>query len=501
MPVRASRWLREHEADLVSLLASDHPRVGLLNLTEQLGKIGSWWVNLPDYTITWSDEVYRIHGVTRDSYDPELETAVGFFHPDDRDAFRAAVTTAARDELPFTFSLRLVRKDTELRYVKCRGVTIRGPDGVPEAIFGVLIDVSEQQEVNLKLEKIAYVDVLTRLANRRQFDEVLEREWHRAVREQNALSLIMLDVDRFKSFNDLYGHLAGDECLQTVAGALAYVVHRPADLVARYGGEEFAVILPATGAVGAEEVAYAVRAAVAALGITHAGNISCGGSVTASLGVCTAYPQQDGPTSAWFALIAEADALLYEAKRTGRNRVVSSACLGQGGSAPLPENEEERLAALAIYEQAGAARRTSELDRIAQLAAKLTSSPIGLVTLFGSIEQKFIGSHGLEGVDGMPRDLSFCSHTILGNDPLVVPDMTRDSRFEANPFVTGAFHVRYYAGAPILSEASGQHVGTVCIIDKSARAETSPAQRALLTDLAKMAFTLLEEKVSSPVSA
>ena len=149
----------------------------------------------------------------------------------------------------------------------------------------------------------------------------------------------------------------------------------------------------------------------------------------------------------------------------------------------------------------GAARRTSELDRIAQLAAKLTSSPIGLVTLVGDKEQKFIGSHGLEGVDGMPRDLSFCSHTILGSGPFVVPDMTRDSRFEANPFVTGAFHVRYYAGAPILSGASGHHIGTVCIIDKSARAETSPAQRALLTDLAKMAVTLLEEKVSSPVCA
>lgn len=129
------------------------------------------------------------------------------------------------------------------------------------------------------------------------------------------------------------------------------------------------------------------------------------------------------------------------------------------------------------------------------------SSPVGLVTLVGSKEQKFVGSYGMGEADGMPRDLSFCSYTILGDSPFVVPDMTRDRRFEANPFVTGAFHLRYYAGAPILSEASGHRIGTVCVIDKSARAETSPAQRALLTDLAKMAATLLEEKVSPPVCA
>ena len=111
MTVRASLWLREHEADLISLLAIDHAEIGLLSLAEQLGQIGNWRVTLPDYTITWSDEVYHIHGVTRDSYTPEVDTAIGFFHPDDRDAVRTALTSAARNETPFSISLRLIRAD------------------------------------------------------------------------------------------------------------------------------------------------------------------------------------------------------------------------------------------------------------------------------------------------------------------------------------------------------------------------------------------------------
>lgn len=497
MTAGASQWLDEHKADTQALLAIKDEKNSLLELAEQLCHVGHWRVSLPDYSITWSTTVYHIHGVTPDCYSPEIKTAIGFYHPDDRDIVTTAVTMAAQDGTPFEFSARLIRADGSLRYVKSRGLTLPGPHGAPAAIFGVFLDVTEQQEANLKLEQIAYVDALTGLANRRQFDEVLECEWRRAICEQTALSLVMLDVDRFKMFNDTYGHLAGDHCLRTVAGAAASVVRRPGDLTARYGGEEFALILPVTEAKGAEEVAYAVRAAIEALGLTHAANISCGGVVTASIGVSTAYPQADGPATAWLDLIAEADAMLYEAKRTGRNRVVSPANIDCGGTAPLSENEAARLAALAVYERAGATRRTAELDRIAQLAATLTSAPIGLVSLVGRDEQRFAGNYGLEGVDSTGRDVSFCAHTILGDDPFVVPDATRDSRFEENALVTGDFGLRYYAGAPIISKTTGHRLGALCIIDKSARVETSPAQRALLADLAKMAATLLEEKITS----
>ena len=497
MTANASRWVDEHKADAAALVSTGYEHSALLELTEQLCHVGHWRISLPDYAVTWSTTVYHIHGVTPDGYTPDIETAISFYHPDDRAAVTAAVTTAARDGTPFEFALRLIRADGALRYVKCRGLTLPGPDSAPAVIFGVFLDVTEQQEVNLQLEQIAHVDVLTGLANRRHFDELLKREWHRALREQTALSLVMLDIDRFKSFNDLYGHPAGDDCLRTVARALAAAMQRPGDRAARYGGEEFALILPVTEAAGAEKVAQAARSAIAALGLNHAGNTACGGVVTASLGVSTVYPQPGGPADAWCDLIAEADALLYEAKRSGRNKVVSPMSIECNGAAKLADNEAERLAALAMYVQAGATRRTAELDRIAQLAATLTSAPIGLVSLVGRDEQRFAGNFGLEGVDRTGRDVSFCAHTILGDDPFVVPDATRDSRFEQNALVTGDLGLRYYAGAPIISETTGHRLGALCIIDKSARTETSQAQRALLTDLAKMAAMLLEEKATS----
>ena len=499
MTAVTSLYRNEYRAEVAILLAMEREKCSLLELAEQLGHLGHWRVNLSDGALTWSTVVYHIHGVTPDCYTPDVNTAIGFYHPDDRGVVASTLAVAARDGTPFEFSLRLVRADGELRYVKSRGLTLSNPDGIPTAIFGVFLDVTEQQQANLKLEQIAYIDALTLLANRRQFDEMLEREWRRAIREQTALSLIMLDIDRFKSFNDQYGHPAGDHCLRTVAGAVTRVVKRPGDLAARYGGEEFAVILPLTEAAGAETVAHAVRAAVAALELTHAGNASCGGIVTVSLGVATAYPQPGGSPAAWLDLVAEADALMYEAKRTGRNKVVSPISVGCAGGAPLPANEADRLAALAVYERAGATRRTADFDRIARLAATLTSSQIGLVTLVGQNEQRFAGNFGLEGVEGTGRDVSFCAHTILGDEPFVVPDATRDSRFEQNVQVTGDIGVRYYAGAPIVSETTGHKLGAVCVVDTSARGETSPAQRALLTDLAKMAATLLEEKVTSSI--
>jgi len=171
--------------------------------------------------------------------------------------------------------------------------------------------------VNTQLERISKFDSMTGVHNRRSFDGAIEEEWRRAVRLGNPLSLMLLDLDLFKEFNDLYGHPAGDECLRRVATLLKESLQRVSDLVARYGGEEFVVILPNTWLAGATEMAERIRAGVQDLAITHEAAAERG-VVTVSLGVACMVPT---PTSSPSALVEAADAALYRAKRDGRNRV------------------------------------------------------------------------------------------------------------------------------------------------------------------------------------
>jgi diguanylate cyclase (GGDEF)-like protein/PAS domain S-box-containing protein len=177
----------------------------------------------------------------------------------------------------------------------------------------------EQLEIaNQELQRLACVDGLTQVANRRRFDEYLNAEWRRLVREQRPLSLILCDIDYFKLYNDTYGHLAGDFCLQQVAGVLRQSLRRPADLVARYGGEEFAMILPNTDITRAAFIAEDVRKRVRGLKIPHAES-PVSQYVTLSLGVATSIPTSDISAQE---LIAAADEALYQAKNEGRDRVV-----------------------------------------------------------------------------------------------------------------------------------------------------------------------------------
>ncbi|MEC4719007.1 diguanylate cyclase [Noviherbaspirillum sp. CPCC 100848] len=168
------------------------------------------------------------------------------------------------------------------------------------------------------LGRLSAEDALTRLANRREFDRRLSIEWNRARRDGHALSLVLIDVDCFKNYNDHYGHPAGDACLQKVADALQSVVRRSADLVARFGGEEFVVLLPATDAADAAALAERMRRQVSDLQIPHAASRVAAG-ITVSLGVATLTPGDAGQPPD---LVAAADAALYRAKEQGRNRVV-----------------------------------------------------------------------------------------------------------------------------------------------------------------------------------
>jgi diguanylate cyclase (GGDEF)-like protein/PAS domain S-box-containing protein len=185
----------------------------------------------------------------------------------------------------------------------------------------VFRDVTEQKLLEDRLRELSATDGLTLLANRRSFDEQLERQWHQATRHGEPVSLVMIDIDHFKSYNDLYGHGAGDKCLQQVATALAAGVRREGALVARYGGEEFAVILPRTDAATAQEIAEGLRRRVEALGIAHSG-APTSSRITISVGISTRTPPQ---THDFEDLMQSADDALYKAKEGGRNGVVSSA--------------------------------------------------------------------------------------------------------------------------------------------------------------------------------
>lgn len=177
--------------------------------------------------------------------------------------------------------------------------------------------LTELKVANQNLQLLANVDSLTKLANRRSFDDYIETEWERMKRSQAPLSLIMCDVDFFKNYNDKYLHPTGDKCLVQVATAMRNAVRRTGDLVARYGGEEFAVILPNTDAVGAVSVAENVRSAVRKLQIEHQASAVCD-YVTVSVGVSTIIPTHEND---FHTLIDAADRALYQSKSLGRDRV------------------------------------------------------------------------------------------------------------------------------------------------------------------------------------
>jgi diguanylate cyclase (GGDEF)-like protein len=184
----------------------------------------------------------------------------------------------------------------------------------------------ELEDLNHLLQDLSSLDGLTGILNRRRFDEVLEMEWKRAARSRTNLSLIMIDIDCFKLYNDSYGHLEGDECLKKVAEALGGNLRRAGDVLARYGGEEFAVIMPETDDEGAEVVAERLRLSIQEAGIPHDKSPVID-YVTVSLGTATVIP---GTETSPKALIAAADKALYQAKQEGRNRTIRSSAISAG---------------------------------------------------------------------------------------------------------------------------------------------------------------------------
>jgi len=175
------------------------------------------------------------------------------------------------------------------------------------------------EEANKQLQKLSAQDGLTNIPNRRRFDEVMHSEWHRAMRHCSTLSVIMIDIDFFKLYNDHYGHQDGDHCLRKVASLLRGSIQRESDMLARYGGEEFAVILPETGIHGASEVAEQMRKQILDAEIPHQQSTVCP-FITISIGVAAAVPERSSDPDG---LIKAADKALYQSKQAGRNQVTT----------------------------------------------------------------------------------------------------------------------------------------------------------------------------------
>lgn len=247
-------------------------------------------------------------------------------HEDERESIVNFCVSQSQSGVDHEADYRALTPDGSYVWIRDVVHVVRTPEGEVEALVGFMFDISERKKneqellrLKAELEALSYLDGLTGLSNRRMFDLALEREWASAYRNQQPLSLVLIDIDCFKEYNDHYGHLAGDDCLRRVAEVLKLAAARPRDVVARFGGEEFVLILPETSAEAAKLVAEKCRRALIEEMIPHRLSRT-GAYLSLSLGVGTRTPSLDDNA---VMLIESVDRLLYRAKQEGRNRVVS----------------------------------------------------------------------------------------------------------------------------------------------------------------------------------
>jgi diguanylate cyclase (GGDEF)-like protein/PAS domain S-box-containing protein len=288
-------------------------------ITDKYGKyimFNNWWVTRLGYT----DDEFK-----------ELKN-IDITHPDDIEKTKAMVLTLINGEAQNSrIEKRFVRKDKSIFWGDLSVSAIKDSNDII-SIVGMITDITERKQIEdalreaknkvdeyaEELYRLTTLDGLTKIANRRRFDEYLTIEWQRHLRQQEPITLILIDIDYFKNYNDHYGHQGGDDCLIHVAQAIAEMAKRPSDLVARYGGEEFVVILPNTNIDGGAIVAESIRHSIECLAIPHAKS-DVSNYVTLSLGVAAIIPSINSKLED---LIACADKALYEAKHNGRNRSV-----------------------------------------------------------------------------------------------------------------------------------------------------------------------------------
>lgn len=302
------RLLAEHSSDIVMEVGTDRLTAYVSpSCTRLLG-----W--LPEELIGRGPEAFILP-----EYLPVIEADV------------AALDAGARDE--GTLVLQLRKKDGGSLWVEGKARIVRTDEtgGVGELV-AVFRDISERKKLEDQLALAAATDGLTGIFNRRAFDERLEREWANTVQRGGQIALLLIDIDRFKDFNDTYGHQAGDDCLRVVALAARNALQPAEGMIARYGGEEFVAILPGFDLPRAVETAEQVRSAVWTAEIPHLKNQDGRGRVTVSIGTATALSRAGGTIRMPEGLLLAADGALYKAKHNGRNRVETALLLAPEGS-------------------------------------------------------------------------------------------------------------------------------------------------------------------------
>jgi diguanylate cyclase (GGDEF)-like protein len=313
---QAAREAHRHwEGEAARRAASE----ALLAEAQVVARLGSAEVDLVTGQLTCSHELLRLFEFDPADGAPSLEEFTGRYHPDDRHVRDELLQKALEDGEPYEFDIRVVMKDGSFRWFQVKNRLSRDASGKVIRLIGAFRDITPERELqaalmqaNTRLQALATVDSLTGLYNRRALQAFLTQEFERWARSRStsSVSIVFLDIDLFKDYNDAFGHPAGDQALAQV-GRILQQNARAADVVARYGGEEFIVLMPDTGADGAIVGAERMRAAIESAPWPHR-------SVTASFGVATTTLS----TKTQSALVSEADAALYVAKRSGRNTVV-----------------------------------------------------------------------------------------------------------------------------------------------------------------------------------
>lgn len=284
-----------------------------------------WKIDWASMKFTYiGPQIEQLLGWSRDSWISVEDWAIRM-HAEDRESVVNFCVSQSKAGVDHEADYRALTKNGGHVWIRDVVHVVRSENGEIDSLIGFMFDISERKKAEEKmislqrqLEVFSFEDGLTGVANRRRFDSNLDVEWASARRGAQPLSLIMLDLDFFKQYNDHYGHMQGDDCLKSLAQALNLAATRPRDIVARFGGEEFVLLLPETDENAALQVAEHCQRIIEKLQIPHAAS-AVGRFVTASMGVGTIKQPSAEMEPRHF--IEAVDKLLYKAKKNGRNRI------------------------------------------------------------------------------------------------------------------------------------------------------------------------------------